>query len=270
MPHDGVSRRGFFATSQGLLLLGLSGDQVAAAPPVSTIVTDSYPSYDLELVREVVTVSHFNAARVRELIEPRPALARATIDWGFGDAESCIDAASHMGRREIAELLIAHGARPTMFTAAMLGMLDVVKALVVARPGVQRARGPHGLSLMAHARAGGPEAEPVARYLAALGDADLPLGAAPLASADRDALVGRYVFGTGPRDYFDVDVERDQLGIGRPGGPARRALTHAGDWVFFPAGAPSVRVAFARVDGTVRRLTIADPDVILTATRAAD
>ena len=269
MQHDGVSRRKFFATSQGLLLLGVPGDRTAAATPDPARVTDSYPSYDLELVREVVTVSHFNAARVRELVESRPALARATIDWGFGDVESCIDAASHMGRREIAELLVVHGARPTMFTAAMLGMLDVVKALVAARPGVQRARGPHGLSLMAHARAGGPEAEPVARYLAALGDADLPLGAVPLDSADRDALVGRYAFGTGPRDYFDVDVERDQLGIARPGGPARRPLTHAGDEVFFPAGAQSVRIAFVRVDGTVRRLTVADPDVVLTATRVA-
>ena len=270
MQHDGVSRRRFFATSQGLLLLGVSRDRTGAAPPDAARVTDSYPSYDPGLVREVVTVSHFNAARVRELVESRPALARATIDWGFGDAESCIDAASHMGQREIVELLTVHGARPTMFTAAMLGMLDVIKALVVARPDVKRARGPHGLSLMAHARAGGPEAEPVARYLAALGDADLPLGAAPLDPADRDALVGRYTFGTGPRDYFDVDVERDQLGIARPGGAARRPLTHAGDWVFFPAGAESVRVAFARVDGTVRRLTIADPDVVLTATRGDD
>ena len=55
------------------------------------------------------------------------------------------------GRREIAEFLLAHGARPTVFSAAMLGQLDVVKAFVSASPGVQRTLGPHGITLMAHA-----------------------------------------------------------------------------------------------------------------------
>jgi hypothetical protein len=34
-------------------------------------------------------------------------------------------------------------------------MTDVVKALVAARPGVQRTLGPHGITLLAHAEVGG-------------------------------------------------------------------------------------------------------------------
>ena len=43
----------------------------------------------------------------------------------------------------------------------MLGQLDVVKAFIDASPGVQRIHGPHGITLLAHARAGGEKAKPV-------------------------------------------------------------------------------------------------------------
>jgi hypothetical protein len=201
------------------------------------------------------------------LVEHQPALARASIDWGFGDWEAAIDAASHVGRREIAELLIASGARPTIFSAAMMGQLDVIKAFVAARPGVQRTYGPHGITLLAHARAGGADATAVLQYLMTVGDADIPLPSSPISPVERDAVVGRYVFGPGPRDYFIVDVQNDRLGIDRPGGPARRGLIHTGDLVFFPTGVPSAKIAFARDRGTVTRFTVADPAVFITAIR---
>jgi len=87
------------------------------------------------MVREMVGVSYGNVARVRALLANRPALANATWDWGFGDWETALGAASHVGHREIAAMLLAAGARPTLFSAAMLGQLDVVKAFVAAHPG---------------------------------------------------------------------------------------------------------------------------------------
>ncbi|HET9832903.1 MAG TPA: hypothetical protein VFP91_14370 [Vicinamibacterales bacterium] len=42
---------------------------------------------------------------------------------------------------------LANGARPTIFSAAMLGQLDAVKALVAANPGIQRTKGPRGRRL---------------------------------------------------------------------------------------------------------------------------
>ena len=238
----------------------------AGAQPASPGAADWLPRQDPALAKEVVGVSHFNLARVRELVEKQPALARAAVDWGFGDWESALGAASHTGRREIAELLLANGAQPTLFSAAMMGHLDVVRAFVESRPGIQGILGPHGITLLAHARTAGADAAAVLKYLESVGGADVRTATLALAPADWDAVVGRYQFGPGARDYFEVDVERDQLGINRPGAD-RRFLLHTGDLVFFPAGVPSVKIAFARESGKVLRLTVADPGVLVTATR---
>ena len=236
----------------------------AAEPPAG--VGDVFPRQDLGLAQEVVGVSHRDLTRVRELVERQPALARAAHDWGFGDWETALGAASHTGRREIAEFLIEHGAQPTMFSAAMLGQLDVVKAFVLARPGIQKTYGPHGITLLAHARAGGAGSTAVLEFLQGLGDADIRLKTEPLTPADREAVVGRYSFGPGERDRFDVDVQNDMLGMQRPGA-VRGLLHHTGDLTFFPSGVPQVRIVFARESGKVHRLSIADPDVVLTANR---
>jgi hypothetical protein len=132
---------------------------------------ESFPTQAPELAREMVRVAHFDLKRVQELVEAQPSLARAAWDWGFGDWESALGAASHMGNRPIAEYLISKGARPSLFSAAMLGQLEVVKAFVSAQPGAQRIRGPHSISLLAHAHAGGEAARSVFEYLQALGDA---------------------------------------------------------------------------------------------------
>jgi hypothetical protein len=141
-----------------------------------------------------------------------------------------------------------------------------VKAFVAASPGIQRTLGPHGITLLAHARAGGAAAVEVVRFLDGLGDADRRPPSQPLSASDRDAVVGEYGFGAGPRDYFVVDVRNDQLGLERPG-QTRRFLIHTGGLVFFPSGVPSVRVAFARAGARADQVTIADPDVFLTAKR---
>src|SRR6202044_342051 len=124
----------------------------------------------------------------------RPSLARASWDWGFGDWESALGAASHMGNRPIAEYLISQGARPSLFSAAMLGQVEVVKAMVAANSGAQRIRGPHGISLLANAKAGGEQALLVFEFLKSLGDADAE---PPLTISDREItlLAGTYVFG---------------------------------------------------------------------------
>ncbi len=270
------SRRAFIGLGSGLSALGISSLAGKAwgqsAPPSSSHASDVFPSQDPALVREAVGVSHRDLKRVTELVDRQPALARASIDWGFGDWEACLDAASHTGNRSIAEFLLAHGARPTIFSAAMLGQLDVVKAFVAARPGTQRTLGPHGLTLMWHAKQGGRDAEAVVQYLAALGDADVPPATLPLETADRDALPGKYTYGPGARDSFTIEVRRDMMGreqlmIERPGGSGRQNLYHVGNLVFFPTGVPSAKIAFAREGGRITQFTVADPSVMLTARR---
>jgi hypothetical protein len=266
------SRREFLHSSSSFSVLGWSfgGEAPATSQPAAAgagvAIPASWPAQDPALALEMVGVCHRDVTRVRELVERYPAVANAAVDWGFGDWEDALGAASHVGRREIAELLLSHGARPSIFSAAMLGQLDVVRACVAARPGVQRTYGPHGITLMAHARAGGKDAEAVVKYLESVGGADVRLTTAALAPGDRDAIVGRYTFGAGPRDYVDVDVQNDILGITRPG-TTRRFLLHTGDLTFFPSGVPSVTVTFGRHDGRVIRLTVADPAGIVVAAR---
>ncbi len=270
------SRRSFFGLTAGFAALGVSALAASAweqSPPSAlSYASDVFPAQDPALAREVVGVSHRDLKRVQELVERQPALARAGIDWGFGDWEVCIDAASHTGNKAIAEFLLANGARPTIFSAAMMGQLDVVKAFIAARPGVQRGLGPHGLTLMWHAKQGGPDAVPVVAYLTAVGDADVPTATVPLATSDRDALVGKYLYGSGPRDSFTVEVrrdmlKRDQLTFERTGALSRQNLYHVGNLVFFPSGVPSAKIAFAKEGAKITQLTVADPNLMLTARR---
>jgi hypothetical protein len=264
-----VDRRMFLSGMTAMAGGVVAATTTAGAQPGGEGATawDWLPRQDPAVVQEMVGVSHSNIERVRELIKRQPALANANMDWGFGDWESALGAASHVGRRDIAEVLLENGARPTIFSAAMMGQLDVVKAFVAARPGVQRTLGPHGLTLLSHARAGGPGAAAVLAYLEALGDADRRTATEALDAADRGAILGKYTFGPGPRDLFVVDVRNDQLGIERPDS-TRRFLFHTGQLVFFPSGVPSVKIAFAKEGNAVTRLTIADPEVFLTARRS--
>ncbi len=229
-------------------------------------ISASYPTQDPEVVREVVGVSHGNLPRLRELVEGRPALAKAAWDWGFGDWESALGAASHVGNREIALFLIEHGARPNLFSAAMLGQLDVVRAFVEAQPGIQATAGPHGIPLLAHARAGGSESASVVEYLERVGGADRG-PSLPLDEGGRAAYLGEYSWGTGESDRFRVfEGGRGGLMVERPG-RSPRGLVVVGEGEFHPAGAPRVRLRFHREGDRVTALTVHDGELVVTARR---
>jgi len=268
-----ITRRHCLAT-----LPALSGAAAALALPTRLLAqpatppypapSDSFPSQDPALVREIVGASHRDIDRVTALLKDAPRLANATWDWGFGDFETALGAASHTGRRQIAALLLDHGARPDIFTFAMLGKLDAVKAMIESHPGLQRTRGPHGITLLAHAKAGGDESAKVAEYLASLGDADIPVTDLPLSDDDRRAVIGEYSYGPRDNQRFKVLArERDNALMlqGADGSP--RSLFHQGAFAFHPAGAPEVRIAFAIESGAAARVTITSPAPVITARR---
>ena len=89
---------------------------------------ETKPALEAGLVQEFVGNAHGDLDRVRELLAQEPALIHACWDWGGGDFETGLGAASHMGRRDIAEFLIENGARLDLFAAAMLGKIEIVKA----------------------------------------------------------------------------------------------------------------------------------------------
>jgi hypothetical protein len=125
-------------------------------------VTDEKPPpIDSELVAEFVLKAHGDLGVVKQLLEQEPAIVNAAWDWGGGDWETGLGAASHVGRRDIAEYLLEHGARMDVFAAAMLGEVEIVRAMLEAQPELREARGPHGIPLAAHAEAGGEQASKV-------------------------------------------------------------------------------------------------------------
>ncbi len=271
-----LSRRSFLATCPVAALPLLAGAATRPAAPVEPSANAAspdtpppppigagFPTQEPDLVREMVGVSHGNVARVRELVQRQPSLAKAAWDWGFGDWESALGAASHVGNREIAELLLANGARPSIFSAAMMGQLDVVKAFVSAMPGIQKTKGPHSITLLKHALAGGERAKAVAEYLSALGGADEKLVDEPLTAQDVAKLVGTYSFGSAANERIEIRHEKERAMFVRAGGSAR-GLVHLGGLEFCPVGAERVRIRF-RDSLSGFTLAVHDPDVVLTA-----
>lgn len=122
--------------------------EVEGASPLDAAFQNGYA--DLVAVL-VVAVAHAHIESVRFALERDAKLANATVDWADGDWESALGAASHMHRRDIAELLLEHGARLDVFAAAMLGDVEAVKAVLDVHPEIRDATGPHGIPLAAHA-----------------------------------------------------------------------------------------------------------------------
>lgn len=239
------------------------------------VVFHRYPSIDDVVVAEVVGVSHFNLPRLKELVDKRPELSRATWDWAFGDWETALGAASHVGRRDIAEYLMSKGARADIFTFTMLGEYDVVKSMIGSQPGIQSILGPHGITLLQHAK-NGLEAEGITEtqkknsaklisYLEGLGNADPVEKSLPIEDSEKSKYVGDYRYGDGPADGFTVKVNSRKMitlgKLGKNGG----ALYKKAENVFTYQGIKSVEIKFTVENSKVVSLTIHEPDLTLTA-----
>jgi hypothetical protein len=189
-----ISRRSFATLTAGLVLgpaaaAASDGKPKADAPPAPAVPTEApferdyapptfkpswkRPQINRLLVQDFVIFAHFDLAMTQKLLDKEPALINATMDWGAGDWETGLGGASHMGRRDIAEFLLARGARIDLFCATMLGLLDAVKAFLTLQPKLIEAKGPHGLTLHFHAQVGGKQAEPVLDYLQSIKKVEL-------------------------------------------------------------------------------------------------
>jgi hypothetical protein len=120
---------------------------------------------DSKQVQAFVGNAHGDFDEVKRQLEEEPQLINAAWDWGGGDWETGLGAAAHMGRRDIALYLLERGARLDIFAAAMLGEIEIVRAILDAFPSLRDAPGPHGIPLVAHAKAGGEEAREVLSLL---------------------------------------------------------------------------------------------------------
>lgn len=164
-----LSRRRFLSMAAALPVSAMVIHPLQSPAPLPTQSRrqgrDKGPRLDLDMVEEFVRAAHSDLDKVKLLLAKQPALVNSTWDWGGGDWETGLGGASHMGRRDIALYLLDNKARLDIFAAAMLGRLDIVKASVIAFPGIQKVPGPHGIPLIAHAKKGGDQAIHVLKFL---------------------------------------------------------------------------------------------------------
>ncbi|HUS16253.1 MAG TPA: ankyrin repeat domain-containing protein, partial [Chloroflexia bacterium] len=98
-----------------------------------------------ELVEPFVIAAHGNLDQARTLLAAHPEMLN--VPWAKFD-ETALAAASHMGRREIAEFLLGAGAPLTLCAAAMLGRRDDVAPYINADPTLANGRGAHGIPVL--------------------------------------------------------------------------------------------------------------------------
>jgi hypothetical protein len=172
LPSDPTRRFVLTRTLTGIFAAIAVPTLAATSPqqtPAPTPIPQRPPALAPRVVEEFVRKAHGDVSATKSLLAETPGLLNATWDWGGGDFEMGIGGAGHMGNREIAEFLISQGGRMDIFVAAMLGKLDIVKAMLAAYPGLLNSKGPHGIPLMVHAKKGGAPAEPVVAFLESQG-----------------------------------------------------------------------------------------------------
>ena len=227
----------------------------------------------LERLIPTSTRSEGSSTSVPSLLEP--------LGIGvLGDWETAIGAASHVGRRDILEYLMSKGARPDIFTLATLGNHAAVKAIVAASPGVQTIAGPHGISLLQHARAGlrmeevlsereRRDSNALIAYLEELGDAGSQDDYSEVKESDKAKYLGDYKYGTGADDGFVVTLNmRKMLLLKKMGKFAGGGtLYQIGESRFSCNGTKTAEISFSSSNGSVSSLTIREPNLTLTATK---
>ena len=275
-------RRRFIKSSAfgliGITALGnLSAQNTAGKAENTDSLFYRYPGINDAMASGIVGASHGNFDKVKELVNARPELAGASWDWGFGDWETALGAASHVGRRDIAEFLITHGARPDIFTYTMMGMLKSVQEIIETVPGIQTHNGPHGITLLQHAKnrlenkdissSDATNVRKVISYLESLGNADIKPKSLDVTEEEKKKYSGEYRFGTGEGEIFIADIHRlGFLQLARKGSSPRK-LNKVDDNTFSPAGAPSVKIIFKMNGDKAVSLGVHEPEPLVTAVR---
>lgn len=130
---------------------------LAATAPI-TIMAHNRSNYedlfDTEVINKFVSAAHKSLDDTRKIIEAKPLLLNCASQIAKGDFETAMGGASHMGRRDIVDLLISKGARMDIFSYAFLGYDDFIRKQITEHPNLLNSPGPHGFTLLHHAEAG--------------------------------------------------------------------------------------------------------------------
>ena len=132
----------------GLLL----GGTLSVTPLFGAINSESL--FDFLEIQEFVSAAHKDLEATKNIIEAKPLLLNCVNQVKRGDFETAMGGACHMGRKDIADLLLSKGARLDIFNLVFLGYHDLAKQLIKDFPHLLHAPGPHGFTLLHHAKVG--------------------------------------------------------------------------------------------------------------------
>lgn len=145
-------------------IIGLSGFYALPAIGIPHSTKD-IETIDKETIKDFVIAGHNDLGKVKEMLSTEPNLIYSRHDWGDGDFEEAIEGAGHVGNKEIANYLIEQGARVNLFVLTMLGKNKIVIPTLEEYPSLIKAKGPHGFTLLHHAKIGGEESKEIYNYL---------------------------------------------------------------------------------------------------------
>lgn len=151
-------------------LIGTSG--ILLFPQLLQAQQEPKPSQlDPAIVKDFVGKAHRDTEveTVKELLKKYPTLLNSCWDWGGGDFETALGAASHTGNLDVVNHLVENGAQLNFLTLCVLGKTDLVKTMLTAFPGLINMKGPHGFTPLHHANKGGENAKEVKALLESLG-----------------------------------------------------------------------------------------------------
>lgn len=135
-------------------LAGLPIKAAASAGSAELSLSHSFtvdPQWEADnqgMIKELVIAAHGDLDFVKERISAEPRLANARFHQ-FDEAP--IEAASHMGRTDIAHYLLGSGAPLTIHCAVMLGLRETAEAYLRRDKTLAVKPGAHGIPIMFHA-----------------------------------------------------------------------------------------------------------------------
>ncbi len=107
-----------------------------------------------EEITEFVFAAHSDLEKTKSIADKKPLILNCTNQFSRGDFETALGGACHMGRKDIADMLIQRGARMDLFNLTFMGHTDLVKKMIESYPQYLNAPGPHGFTFLHHAKVG--------------------------------------------------------------------------------------------------------------------
>lgn len=129
-----------------------------AVAPIAIYAKTNNEVFTAEEITAFVYAAHNDFDAVKKIVETKPLILNCANQLKKGDFETALGGAAHMGRKDIANLLVERGARMDVFSMTFLGHTELVKKLIELNPQYLKSPGPHGFTLLHHAKVGKQEA----------------------------------------------------------------------------------------------------------------